>query len=401
VFNLLWKKGWQDKWEKKVEMIFPLLAVTSLLLFYTPLVNGYELPKLLFLGLLVIFGLGYLLESKKVSLPCLYPIALFFAGSVLSAWGALNHYELVLALSLDLMGISLFWIVVNAVKPMAMEGILWGLSVIGATIALVLIFLPGDQGSVGNSALAGIFMVPFIPIAVYLAPWGLIPAAIIGIGIYVTNSHAAFLALLVIMAVMIWRTVPVCPKTIAIIPTVFACLLVLKMGIGADLSIRYRLDWWRNTAHMVVDHPVFGIGRGNYVVVYPQYAILGDRVMQGQANVNRVGQTIKTAIHSPHNDYLQLLVEAGPIGLAGFLWFLWMMVDRLKWRTVSKTAKTLALSMLGFLVTAAFHFPLQTASGMTLFWVLNGLLWVASEKNIDTDATGFPGGIFPGELDAG
>jgi O-antigen ligase len=372
-----------------------------LLLFYTGIVNGYELPKLLFVGLLVIFGLGYLLESKKVSLPCQYPIALFFAGSVLSAWGALNHYELVLALSLDLMGISLFWIIVNAVKPMAMEGILWGLSMIGATIALFFIFLPGDQGSIGNSALAGIFMVPLIPIAVYLAPWGLIPAAIIGAGIYVTNSHAAFLGGLVIVAVVIWRNAAVCPKTLAIIPTVIASLLILKMGIGADTSIRYRLDWWRNSAYMVADHPVFGIGRGNYVVVYPQYAILGDRVMQGQANVNRVGQTIKTAIHSPHNDYLQLLVEGGPITLVGLVWFLWMMWTRFQWRTASRAAKTLALSMLGFLVTAAFHFPLQTVSGVVMFWVLNGLLWVASEKNLDSDATGFPGGILPGELDAG
>ena len=382
-------------------MIFPLLCVGSLLVFYTPIVDGYEPPKFLYLGILATGGLVYILQrNEDVKLPAILPLSLFFLGSALSGINALNYYEFGLTMATDLMGISLFWITVNLVKGESMDRVLWMMAGIGTIVALAFLLLPGSQGTIGNSVLVGILLVPFVPIAGLLAPWGLAPASIILLAIWMSNSHAALLAIVALGCVLIWKHAPMFGKSLAMIPAIGLSLFILKVAPGANLATQYRLDWWRNSAHMVADHPVFGVGRGNFVVVYPQYAILGDQVMGGLDHVNRAGQRVDTAINSPHNDFLQIWTETGPLGIGGLLWFLWIVLIGRKWNETGRAGKALALSLVGILVTATFHFPLHAVAGGMVFWVICGLLWVASEKDIDTEPVTVPGSVPSCEPDA-
>lgn len=72
-----------------------------------------------------------------------------------------------------------------------------------------------------------------------------------------------------------------------------------------DTSAEMRLAFWTSTWAMIKDHPLLGIGWGQFYEVYPHY----DYYMQGQY--------IKI-VHA-HNLYLNLWAETGIFGLAAYL----------------------------------------------------------------------------------
>lgn len=73
------------------------------------------------------------------------------------------------------------------------------------------------------------------------------------------------------------------------------------------LSVPARLEMWRVSLMIFHDHPVAGVGRGNYTEAARQY------VAQG-----RVHQVVAEHGH-PHSAYLEALVSKGIFGLADFL----------------------------------------------------------------------------------
>ncbi len=70
-------------------------------------------------------------------------------------------------------------------------------------------------------------------------------------------------------------------------------------------AIVERMANWQAAWGMFTDHPLLGVGIGNYGVVYPQYALEGWENTTGHA----------------HNYYLNLLGETGIIGLGAYLVF--------------------------------------------------------------------------------
>jgi len=77
---------------------------------------------------------------------------------------------------------------------------------------------------------------------------------------------------------------------------------------GTRLGTRVVL--WRNTARMIADHPVFGVGTGGFQTAYAAY-VRGVDGWQG----NETGD--------PHNQYLKFQAEQGLFGLAAFLFFIY------------------------------------------------------------------------------
>lgn len=70
-------------------------------------------------------------------------------------------------------------------------------------------------------------------------------------------------------------------------------------------AIVERMANWQAAWGMFTDHPLLGVGIGNYGVMYPQYALEGWENTTGHA----------------HNYYLNLLAETGIIGLTAYLLF--------------------------------------------------------------------------------
>jgi O-antigen ligase len=73
-----------------------------------------------------------------------------------------------------------------------------------------------------------------------------------------------------------------------------------------DYSTAERLAHWIAGLHMFMDHPVLGVGIGNYPDAYPNYFIT----------------IFTTSLGHAHNYYINIAAETGSIGLIAFLLFL-------------------------------------------------------------------------------
>jgi O-antigen ligase len=169
-------------------------------------------------------------------------------------------------------------------------------------------------------------------------------------------------------------------------------LVVYSMAIGiGPLADRFftlrsgdsRLDFWRDSLSIIKDHPL-GIGLRNYEKVFPVY------------NVSNLSNKI---IDYAHNDYLQLLIEAGWIGftavLTGFLIFMVKSVYRIKQMNPHKDPMRFFLAVGAFsgLVSLAFHsffdFNLQIPANCVYFVTLMAILcscaWRSADYTDDAD----------------
>ncbi len=103
-----------------------------------------------------------------------------------------------------------------------------------------------------------------------------------------------------------------------------------------------RWHMWRSAMHEMIEHP-FGIGIGLYQYTYPRYAfpIEGDIVRYG-----KIAQT-------PHNEYLQMGVELGVVGLGIFLWGLVLVAREARWllrQRLPRRQRALVVGMCGAIV---------------------------------------------------
>lgn len=112
-------------------------------------------------------------------------------------------------------------------------------------------------------------------------------------------------------------------------------------------SVPARIEMWRVSWLIFRDHPLWGVGRGNYTEAARKY------VEQGQVHP-------EVAAHGhPHNAYLEMLVSKGIVGLAVFLVLLFYPLGYF-WRTRARSPDTALLGVV--LVTGFALFSLTDAS---------------------------------------
>jgi len=121
---------------------------------------------------------------------------------------------------------------------------------------------------------------------------------------------------------------------------------------------------WRDTVTMIRAHLTTGVGLGAFETTFPIYS-QGDGALQ-------IGQA--------HNDYLQLLAEAGIIGAVVLLWFLSIVVSQLFRGLQASDPLMVALalgsggSLVGMMVHSIFDFNLQLSSHALLLVLLTAVL---------------------------
>jgi len=114
-----------------------------------------------------------------------------------------------------------------------------------------------------------------------------------------------------------------------------------------------RLFLWNQTVRMALDHPLLGVGSGNWRIVFPKYA--GNKQMM---------RNIWKTPRRPHNDYLWILAERGAAGLLAYL----AVIGTLLWLTggVVVAAEDVSTALLGaalffaqvaYLTFSLFSFP--------------------------------------------
>src|SRR5262249_6545338 len=114
-----------------------------------------------------------------------------------------------------------------------------------------------------------------------------------------------------------------------------------------------RGEIWRDTWTMIRHNPLMGVGLGAYETAYPTYAL--DSGMQG-------------VVAEAHNDYLQILADAGVIGAGLALWFIIALFRAIARGVRSPNPLTAAIALgggaglFGLLLHSFFDFNLHLPS---------------------------------------
>ena len=142
------------------------------------------------------------------------------------------------------------------------------------------------------------------------------------------------------------------------------------LALGSDPSTLYRLMMWKSAWTAYLDYPLTGTGLGTYRLHYLHY---------------RSPEELGTTGDLAHNDYLQMLMEGGPLLLAlllawgGFaLWLAWKLWKQAPVAAAEPTRRAelvmgfaLAISVLGLFAHALVNFifyvlPLSLLAGLYL-----------------------------------
>lgn len=202
----------------------------------------------------------------------------------------------------------------------------------------------------------GMLFVATMPMALFLSRYGSVfgrlfwPACALLLlyGIYLTNSRGALLAVLVVVGIYVWhRRGLVTAATLGAIGLTCMKLLSSRMQEldAGEESANGRVDAWYTGLDLFKEHPVFGVGAGNFT----DYNAL-----------------------TAHNSLVLVLAETGFVGYVLWLAFvgysLWMMIVVLRrkpdataepeqfalWQAERPLTLTLLLSMCGMFACAFF-----------------------------------------------
>ncbi len=215
----------------------------------------------------------------------------------------------------------------------------------------------------------------------------IISAVIMGIAVILTGSRGGFLSLLGVLAFIITanllgkkegerssgfrRNFALIGGGVALVLVLFGAVFLLGgdqsllRGTGlqnasGDLSSG-RTHFWQTALKIFFDYPIFGVGLNAFGTAFPNYDTWNGTLRVEQA----------------HNDYLQMLTEAGIFGflcVAGFIFLLFKKTLRTLSKTTDVFRRHAAIGAIagcfGILLHSFFDFPLRTPSNAFFFLIL-------------------------------
>lgn len=140
---------------------------------------------------------------------------------------------------------------------------------------------------------------------------------------------------------------------------------VASIGNLQESSTAYRLSIWTASLRIIADYWVSGIGPGlpTFAMVYPYFSLAAGM-----------------AYHS-HNLFLQLVVEMGFMGLAAFLWMMWVFVRAgiQSWRKIQDPYLKniligLIAGMAGYLLQGMTDYVWYSPRLILTFWLMLALM---------------------------
>lgn len=136
----------------------------------------------------------------------------------------------------------------------------------------------------------------------------------------------------------------------------------LTVQSGQDFALNQRFYMWQSAINMWKDHPLFGVGMGNYTEQYQSRY--------------RLPQATEPKIEHAHNMYLHMLAEFGVVGLSVFVIF-WGYQLYWSWqRRRSIYGRMLFWATVGILVySVCDHIIFWGYAAMRLYWLLTGICW--------------------------
>lgn len=161
-----------------------------------------------------------------------------------------------------------------------------------------------------------------------------------------------------------WKLVTLCAAGLAL-SALFALRPELSDATHPRNPVVQRWRYWRSTAQMIHEHPVRGLGAGNYADAYPRYR-----------------RPFATDTRFSHNALLQVWAEWGLLGLIGLVG-LWIGSVRLAARQPPGDQMAIMVLWLMACIDVAWSFPQVTC----LWWVLLGFCTSEGAKAEPRDQT--------------
>ncbi|MGZ5440490.1 MAG: O-antigen ligase family protein [Thermoanaerobaculia bacterium] len=264
-------------------------------------------------------------------------------------------------------------------------------------------------GPVSDANFYGQILVMVIPLALSLAStatrrrwqvfWVAVATLITG-GVLMTYSRGAMLALTVMTAIIL-ASMRVKVMRVALATAAMVALLLAMPGnvgrrfmtfetflprhryyVPTDSSFEKRKLLLATTTRMFADHPILGVGAGNFTTFFPQYS---NEAGSPAEHFYRSGE-----LEHPHSVYLELGAETGSIGLilfAAIVGTAFAQLRRGRQRLVDLGHRTheiriglgLAMALCAYLVTSMFlHGYTQR-----YFWLLLALAAAVSRLTAD------------------
>ena len=413
-------------------IITPIIgtAVVLVPLSYCPALRDHTLgPKLLLFQLLIILTLGTWLLKRNLRLPSLVlPALLYVLIGLTSTLYATNPALSLLEGTKHLTGFLFFLILANHLTPKNIPLILTASIWTGILIALLGIgdylgWRPVDipssglpSATLGFRNIAAMYLIQNLPFAVAMfalakarpaAYLNALSIALMGAFLIYTRTRGAWLGLFsgtLVTCILWWYYAPKEPRTeyaikkwpILVAVSTFTLLVSLPSGLtkqgpqsidekktsvhtaltsmineGGD---RGRLSTWKRTLPMIADHPILGVGQGNWQIHYPRY--------DGGTNI-----TFGAAPERPHNNWLQIFAETGIVGLILYSWFCsatirkgWQLLKTPDLHTRWIAAACLT-SFIAILIHSFFSFPSERITPTLFFWLVPGIIAAQSHKD--------------------
>ncbi len=411
--------------------LLALIVILPFLYSEIPLDTVVSVRYIFLCGFMLLFVLYFFAWKKRmVTVPPRLAKIVFITGAAFAAWSllsltvAINYREGYWEISRHLLHLILLFIIMTAVaqEPAQLLKICCVITIISLLHGLVGILqfyeiaftsLPGNYkpyGFMTNRNLFGsaqAFLLPFVIYTFYagkrswkvMAGFALI---VIVVSLLLSQTRSSWLsgaAVFIVSLLLVLIFVPSLRKRwmLSSLAAIVVAAAVISLLIfsdteselaksvteraasltvnttprsAADVNTSERLKMWKKTLSMIKDHPLTGVGSGNWKVVIPSYGLANTVFAKGYFAPDRV-----------HNVYLQIASETGVPG-AIFYFGMWMIIAVMGSIVIRKTTsndkKILVILMLAGLSAVAvdsfFSFAVERIEHSIYMLLMGGII---------------------------